>query len=476
LVQQGSRQWWPHLRRWWLRLQLKPSKININIKDRWMQDSTAAPRKLHRISTALACATAGLLGSGCALMSKGAPAADAAAPTWKYDSAALAYAESGGRVKGFKGALSAELGTDTGAKLGYKVSVDTLTGASATGAVSTDRPQTFTTASGNSRYTVNPSATPLDGEFRDTRISGSVDWEAALNTDSQRGLRYGLGVNASREYDYLSFAVSGRLLKDLNEKNTNLSAAISLGSDRLNPVGGVPNALARASDAERVGRESSQSKSVLDVLLGVTQIIDARSFFQANYGLTRTSGYHNDPYKFVSLVDADGRPFDAASDAAASVLYEKHPDSRTRHALFARYRGLGASSHITDVSYRFTSDDWGTKTHAIEGRYRFAVGDSSYLQPRLRLYSQSAADFYTGFLRQGQTLPQYASADYRLADMRSYTVGVEYGFGPQAKPWRVSLDYYSQRPKEPDGKFGVLQSQQLSPAVNAVLLRLNKSF
>lgn len=410
-------------------------------------------------------------------MSKGTAPVDAAAaaPAWKYDAAALAYAESGGRVKGFKGAMSADRTTDTGAKLGYKLSIDTLTGASATGAVSTDRPQTFTTASGNGRYTVTPGATPLDGEFRDTRISGSADWEAALG-DAQRNLRYGLGVNASREYDYVSFAVSGRLLKDLNNKNTTLSAAVSVGNDRLNPVGGVPTALARASDAERAGRANTDSKSVLDVLLGATQIIDARSFFQANYGLTRSSGYHTDPYKFVSLVDADGRPFDSASDVA-SVLHEKRPDSRTSHALFARYRGMSASSpNITDVSYRFTSDDWGIKTHAIEGRYRFALGESSYLQPRLRLYSQSAADFYTGFLRQGEALPQYASADYRLADMRSYTVGVEYGFGAQAKPWRISLDYYSQRPKEPGGKFGVLQSQQLSPAVNAVLLRLNKTF
>lgn len=421
----------------------------------------------RRITAALACATSGLLGSGCSML--GIESAPSANP-WKFETAALLYAEPE-RVKVFEAAVSATRETDSGGKFAVKGVFDALTGASATGAVASNRPQTFSRPSGNGNYTVAPGKTPLDDTFHDTRVALGVDWE----NDIVRGLRYGVGLNVSNEYDYRSIGLSGRLLKDLNDKNTTLSLALSVASDTINPVGGVPTALARMGSGEMAGRASSQDKTVTDLLLGVTQIIDARSLFQVNYGLTRSSGYHTDPYKLVSLVDDQGQPFDSAG-TTPSVVFEKRPDSRTRHALYARYKRLLASDALLDVSYRFTTDDWGIRTHTIEGRYRFPLADNRYVQPRLRLYSQGAADFYRGFLRQGEAAPQYASADYRLGKMNAYTLGVEYGWGSVDKPWRLALDYYSQRPSEPDGKFGQLLDQRLSPAVNAVMLRVNKAF
>ena len=424
------------------------------------------PTNRHRrIGAVLGCAAAGLLGSGCAVIDTVTPG-----PEWKYDAAVLAYSEPD-RVSVLEAAVSATRETEAGSKIAIKGVFDSLTGASPTGAVPSDRPQTFTRPSGNGSYTVKPGEVPLDDTFKDTRIALSADWEAAIRRD----LRYGLGLNFSNEFDYRSIGLSGRLLKDLNERNTTLSAALSIANDSINPVGGVPTGLARMNGDDRSLRASSDTKSVIDLLLGATQIIDDRSFFQVNYGLTRSSGYHTDPYKYVSLVDANGEPFDAAS-GVPSVIHEQRPDSRTRHAFFGRYKRRLQSEAIIDLSYRYTIDDWGINTHTIEGKYRFALGGNSYLQPRLRLYRQSAADFYRGFLLQSEAVPSTVSADYRLAAMTTITVGIEYGWGNTAKPWRVALDYYSQRPSEPGGKFGQLLDQRLAPNVNAIMLRVNKTF
>jgi len=52
--------------------------------------------------------------------------------------------------------------------------LDTLTGASATGAVAQPNAQTFSRPSGDGQYTTSPNELPLDDTFRDTRVTKSV--------------------------------------------------------------------------------------------------------------------------------------------------------------------------------------------------------------------------------------------------------------------------------------------------------------
>lgn len=414
------------------------------------------------IALPLACAAGALLGHAPAV-------AQTSEPGWSLDSALLFYSETD-RVSAIEPVVSLTRRTEAGNAFTLKGVVDVLTGASATGAVSTDTAQTFTRPSGNGSYTIAPGATPLDDTFHDTRGAISADWEAGIS----RTLRYGLGANLSSEFDYQSVGISGRLMQDFNQKNTTLSVGLAQAQDTIKPVGGVPEALRTASLADYDRREGSDSKSVTDLLIGITQIVDSRSFVQFNYGLTASSGYHTDPYKVVSVVGADGRP--VAGGGASSVFYEKRPDSRNRHSLFGRYRRLLESGNIVETSYRFTTDDWGILTHTLDTRYRIVFDDAHYVQARFRYYTQGAADFYRPFVRDGATTGDFASADYRLADMNAFTVGLEYRFGSRDRPWRVALEYYLQQAKEPGDKFGELANQELAPPVSAIMFRINKSF
>ena len=77
------------------------------------------------------------------------------------------------------------------------------------------------------------------------------------------------------------------------------------------------------------------------------------------------------------------------------------------------------------------TDDWGITSHTIDLRHKTPLSKISYIEPHIRYYQQSAADFYLHSILDDGTnpvvLPEYASADYRLAATTGLTLGAEYG-------------------------------------------------
>ena len=416
-----------------------------------------------------------------------APAAMAAAQPgeWELNSAILFYSEAD-RVSAIEPVFQASRYFNNDRIFSAKLVVDALTGASANGAVPSQDFQTFTRPSGRGSFTVAPGEVPLDDTFRDTRLALSSSWAQPL----AQNLRGSFGLNISKEYDYLSLGASSVLDWDFNKKNTTLTLGLGYAQDQVSPEGDIPTALAPQSyargnsadeaesnyalqdgsdDAERAMRDSSESKSVIDLLLGVTQVIDRRSLLQVNYSLSLSDGYLTDPFKVVSVVDG-------SSGAPLSQIYENRPDSRAKHSVFVRGKRAIGDDDVLDLSYRYLFDDWGMTSHTVDMRYRWGLGEW-FLQPHLRYYMQSATDFYQGFLIDGQPLPAEVSADYRLGDMQALTAGIEVGrtAGPWGN-WRVALEYYRQTPDEPGGKPGALAGLELTPAVDAVMVRFNYDF
>jgi hypothetical protein len=83
---------------------------------------------------------------------------------------------------------------------------------------------------------------------------------------------------------------------------------------------------------------------------------------------------------------------------------------------------------VLDASYRYMTDDWEIDSHTVDLRLRWPLGESSYIEPHLRFYTQSEADFYTISLVDGVELPRFASADYRLGNFDAITAGLKYGW------------------------------------------------
>ena len=209
----------------------------------------------------------------CSLLQVTASAAQAADSEWDIDTAFLYYGESDGRVQAAEPAIYAgrNLGDD-GERIDLRLVIDVLTGATPNGAHASSAPiQTFTTPSGSGSYSAAAGVTPLDSTFMDTRAAVGADWTLPVDRLS----RVKLGLNASAEYDYVSLGVSGSYIRDLNNKNTTLTASLAFNNDTLNPVGGVPDPLKpMVKQGEGINREgSSDTKTIADFLIGVTQVV-----------------------------------------------------------------------------------------------------------------------------------------------------------------------------------------------------------
>lgn len=426
-----------------------------------------------------------LAGAACALL--GTPAAQAEEEMlkdWKFDTAILYYGETD-RVSLAEGVINATKTNEDDSIFNVKFVIDTLTGSSANGAVAQPYAQTFSRPSGNGSYETKAGETPLDDTFQDTRVQVSSSWMQPF-ADTWRGTG---AVNFSKEYDYMSVGLSGLLEKDLFMRNTTLSAGLSVQFDTIDPVGGKPTPLSSMvitmdddeyegedetefeddDDEGHHGNGSSENKTTTDMLFGVTQVINRRMLMQFNYGLSLVDGYTNDPYKVLSVVDAGG--------VTQDVVYENRPDKRTKHSFFWQTK-YALDNGVVDVSYRYATDDWDIDSHTIDSRFRFNFGEGSYIQPHLRYYQQSAAEFYRPFLNQSEALPMYASADYRVGEMTAYTVGLKYGQKmDNGHEWAVRAEYYQQDPKNAGfNEPGVLADLDLYPSVKAVILQFNYHF
>ncbi|WP_158972606.1 DUF3570 domain-containing protein [Paraglaciecola sp. L3A3] len=426
--------------------------------------------KQKNITATLATATCALLGI--------APTAQAEEPVWEMDTALLYYGETD-RVTAVEGVFSAKKDFGDEHIFSGKLVLDTLTGASATGAVPQSDVQTFTRPSGNGQYQIAAGETPLDDTFKDTRVQVEAQWTQPIWQE----YRVSSGVHLSKEYDYLSLAANGSLARDFNQKNTTISAGLSLAFDSIDPEGGRPIAFSEmvidqgqfvnedayraAFDATR--QNDSDNKTTIDLLFGVTQVINRKMLMQFNYGFSVSDGYHTDPFKVLSLVDLMGN--------TQGLLHENRPDKRTRHSVYWQTK-YATSIGVSDVSYRYATDDWDINSHTIDTRFRINLSNNTYIQPHFRYYQQSAADLYRPFLMEGNELPTYASADYRLGEMTAYTLGFKYGLAmSDGNELAFRLEYYQQNPE--NSGFDIptgLEQQDLYPSLSAIIAQVSYSF
>lgn len=398
---------------------------------------------------------------------------------WNYSASLLAYTEPD-RVSATELIVTADKAYGDAAKLDMKLVLDSLTGASANGAIEQNNVQTFTRPSGRGQYQTQANSTPLDDTFKDTRLQIAASWTDSITEQS----RYTIATNLSREYDYRSVGLSGELAWDFDQKNTTLSAGLSYASDKILPEGDIPLVFSsmvidlgqfatqddyrNAFDATRVTESDTVKTS--ELLLGWTQVVNRRMLMQFNYGYADMQGYLTDPFKVLSVVDNLAITQD--------LVYESRPDSRTQHSLFALTKYHFEDS-IFDISYRYIVDDWKMKSHTIDTHWRLLSQQGTFWEPHVRIYMQSAAEFYQPFLAQSEVRPSYASADYRVGDMTALTIGLKYGFqldnGDSAE---VRLEYYKQTPNKANQSSNVsgLDNIELYPEVDALFVQLNYYF
>jgi hypothetical protein len=430
---------------------------------------------LRRRLVAASCA---LLGSAPAVRAQTHDLADTvnrALENWQLD-AAFAYYHEDGRIQALEPVISATHELSDGGQLALEFTFDSLSGSSPNGALASRQVQTFASPSAKSfaqahhLYTVSPGSLPVDPNYSDARAALGASWTAPLS----RLTRATFAGKFSYEDDFYSASLSAALERDFYDKNTTLSVGVNSENDFLQPIGGAPTAL---SDYGLFEKNSHESKHGVGLLVGATQVMTRNWITLANISVDRFSGYLNDPYKIVSVLDGAGDPL--------SYVYENRPDSRTRRSAYWENR-VGWSRGSVTADARYMTDSWGIHSDTAQLRLRWwTAGHDRYFEPSARWYRQNAADFFHPFLVESAPLPIDASADFRLAAFHALTYGLKYGYmindrlggvGRQGSELNIRLEYYEQTFHSDTSTPAALNGLDLYPRLKAFLLQVGISY
>jgi hypothetical protein len=114
----------------------------------------------------------------------------------------------------------------------------------------------------------------------------------------------------------------------------------------------------------------------------------------------------------------------------------------------------------------------------VDLKLRWPAGDSSYLEPHFRFYTQTEADFYTISLVYGVELPTYASSDYRLGNFDAITAGLKYGWKTAGgSEMSVRAELYRQTGSIPSNLlFGNQVGRETYPDLDALIVQFSYIF
>ncbi|MDO8332065.1 MAG: DUF3570 domain-containing protein [Fluviicoccus sp.] len=406
----------------------------------------------------------------------------------------LSYQEGDGRIKVSKYQANVRNVWSEDSEFSIDLSVDSLSGGSPNGALPSRSVQTFATPSGRSLqkpvkkaptvqtcttpsgttynctagssekssiYDVSAGQLPMDNSFSDKRQAISMSYGGSLAPST----RLALGGAFSTEADYQSLSANVALTQSFNQKNTTLSLGVNVERDSSSPVGGTPLPLSNYALFQRQG---DQTKAVNDVLLGVTQVMTRRWLTRLNLSADNAQGYHNDPYKIVSALDSTGR--------VVGYLYENRPDQRSRRSLYWENRYALDRDTIT-ASVRAMRDDWGMNSKTVDLRYRYVWSDGGFIEPHLRWYTQTAADFYRLYVMQGDPYLKAVSADSRLGGFTAKTVGVKLGYEmSRDSVFSLRFERYQQTGEVNMAGLPQLQGLDLNPGLSATIVSADLQF
>ena len=275
--------------------------------------------------------------------------------------------------------------------------------------------------------------------FQDIRRAGSVELDLTAGRFITRPQ-----ISYSEESDYRSIGLSLNESIEFNQKNTILNLGVSRNFDQV-------------TGFWLANKTLWKDKDTWDGLLGVTQLLGPKTYLTANFSVGFADGYLTDPYKGVHF--RYDFPVDGYNADPSAAVGERRPDQRIKQV---GYLGIthfvSALNGSVDANYRLHHDDWGIWANTAAVQWNQKVGEKLVISPLLRYHVQSAADFYapvfngtlvdpngvnaalqsdgsllfegdagypgTGSVFSVPAWPNYYSADYRLSQMETWTVGV----------------------------------------------------
>jgi len=373
---------------------------------------------MSQLTSKLALATLGLLASNAQSQSYD--------HEWQVDTSYLSYVESDDRVS-VQETIAQLVRTQEESELVVTLTHDTLSGASPTGQILGSNPGSTTTLTGVSN-------------FDETRNQAGF----SLTKQTSRNISLNFGGVVSNESDYESAGGSFSITRERDDKLGSITLGFSTAFDLIFQSG-TETTPAPLGDLTVFNPFNKGERSTVDLLAGGSRVLNKNTIAQVNFSVSISDGYHSDPYKIISAADDN--------DVIFANFHDSRPDSRFRARLFGKVvHQLEDTPHSLHMSYRLYSDDWGINSHTADFRYHRKLSERQFLEPHVRLYRQSAADFYFRQLDVDEALNPIlpddgiASSDHRLDGITSATIGMKYGIAlTRNADLRVRAEYLAQR-------------------------------
>ncbi|MEI6085213.1 MAG: DUF3570 domain-containing protein [Verrucomicrobiota bacterium] len=217
----------------------------------------------------------------------------------------------------------------------------------------------------------------------------------------------------STENDYTSVGLALNDAITFNEKNTTLNLGISHDFDTIQPE----------------FWKNSKSKDSTDALIGLTQLLDPRTYITVNATFGYSDGFLADPYKRFHFEDYP----DPLNPDPTATFSEKRPGYKSKEILYlSANHFFDALNGSLEGSYRFYHDSYGINAQTVGVAWFQKIGKHLIISPLFRYYYQTAASFYATQLpgdpsdpANSAPIPNYYSADYRLSEMETFTYGLK---------------------------------------------------
>lgn len=251
-------------------------------------------------------------------------------------------------------------------------------------------------------------------------------------TDRLGRFQVGGQARYSTEPDYRSVFGGVHADVELLDKNLTLGAAASYGHDDASNAGAPPMV--------------PRIYGVLNTYLGsvsLSQILGPNVLGAITYDVSHLDGLQSNLYRTVIV--------------AGTLVRERHPSVRTRHATATSLRWFVPRSSTTAImAVRYYRDTWGAEAWTPELRVVQDVDDAGTVAFRYRFHRQTKADFYD--TRYESTTLPFLSDDVKLSAFDSHTLGAElqvvgetFGFAGRLATTRgaIGIDYVAQ-----DNRFG----------------------
>ncbi|MDH5392910.1 MAG: DUF3570 domain-containing protein [Gammaproteobacteria bacterium] len=361
----------------------------------------------------------------CSLLAHNAQSVMAAgAEDWAVDASFLHYEEEERiTVNKMIGTLVTNISESD--KVKVDLVFDTMSGSTPSGALEgAGSFTTITTPSGAGGFSASSGSTAL-AEFSDTRLGVSLDWEHT----KKRLYRINYGSSISVEKDYTSFGLNTNYAQDSSSRIVTYTAGVAVAFDDVRrSTGGTPEPFALYGGGETL---ENGTRVTLDTIFGVTRVFNRRTLGQLNFSTGFNEGYLTDPYKLISRTQLLDISDPSAGFDEKDTYYESRPSVRQRSSLYGSMAHSTRNDNVLHMSYRYYWDDWDIVSNTLDFRLKIRYENDFFIEPHLRFYDQTAANFYYFAIEQEvfgpNGFPEYGSADYRLDEIDGTTLGFNIG-------------------------------------------------